>query len=158
MGKVTFNSNNIKPPSLYKEDADLGVVRFTSNNTVPEPLVMKFDVPQLVQTIEYRDVIKEVIIEKIVEIEKPIEIIKEVIKEIPVEKIVTVYEIVEKPIEKIVEKEVIVRVENPIDFIKCQENRDLVKKTNNQRKAIQALGLISVTLLIMLIGALIYGK
>lgn len=152
MGKVTFTSNQIglEPTIINMQPKVVDVPHYETTGYI-SPITIP---PQLVHTIEYRDVIKEVIVEKIVEIEKPIEIIKE----IPVEKIVTVYQIVEKPVEKIVEKEVVVRVENPIDFIKCQENKDLMKKTNNQRKAIQALGLISVTLLILLMGALIYGK
>lgn len=156
MGKVTFTSNQIglEPTIINMQPKVVDTPHYETTGYVAPIHVA----PQLVHTIEYRDVIKEVIVEKIVEIEKPVEIVREIIKEIPVEKIVTVYQIVEKPVEKIVEKEVIVRVENPIDFIKCQENRDLMKKTNNQKKAIQALGLISVTLLILLMGALIYGK
>lgn len=73
----------------------------------------KYNDGEIKENVKVVEKIIEVPVEKIIEIEKPIEVEK--IVEVPVEKIVEVEKIIEVPVEKIVEKIVEVPAFTPID-------------------------------------------
>ena len=106
-------SSQISPSSQKKtkDDCCEGTVGEILDEKITDhhPLIPQPPGPEFIEKIVEKEVIKEVPVEKIVEVpvEKIVE--KEVIKEVPVEKIVEV------PVEKIVEKEVIKEV--PVEKI-----------------------------------------
>lgn len=103
----------------------------------------------IVEKIVYQDVIKEVVVEKVVEVTKevPIEKIVEVIKEVPVERIVEV--IREVPIEikgknKVITKEVIKEVivekivEVPVDrIVEIIKEVPIIKEITNDKELLK---------------------
>jgi len=112
----------------------MGKVHFGKGNTVQ-------------QQIKYKEIIKyiEVPIEKIITIEKPIEIIKEVIIEKPI--VVTKIELVEVPIEKTVEK--IVKV---VDITAVLNEREKIIKIKKKLKR-SYIALTCMIILTSMIGA-----
>ena len=113
---VNFSSNELKEITSFCKLNELDVSEFIKSCFNKGYQIEKYGLLTIDgQTVIEKEVIKEVPVEKIIEIEKKIEVPVEVIKEVPVEVIKEVEKIVE--VEKVVEKEIVKEVEKPIEVV-----------------------------------------
>jgi hypothetical protein len=145
--KKSFTTGfNIERYGLLSEGAQ--VVEKVVEKIVEKRIEVPVEIIKEVVKIEYVEIEKPVEVVKIeyIEVEKPIEIIKEVIKEIPVEKIVEVERYIKgdsnvveiiKEIEKIVEVEVIKEVEKIVEVEVIKEVIIEKEPDNSKVKALE---------------------